>query len=159
MGIQQLGLGHILGQRCRWWTRLEHHSLRCRSGIPTRLHAHALARGIAKSAARFRRHRLPLLAKSTSKGGLAFNLANHKTKGVLPKRVGSTPLHQTGRRDDFSFALPTEAPHDAALQPKAVLRSAAEMRIEIIDLNQSERNMPGQCDIRTATRGPCKCVS
>src|SRR5437763_13667554 len=42
-----------------------------------------------------------------------------------------------------AFALSAEAPHDAALQPQAVLVSAAEMRVQILDLNCPKRDVPG----------------
>ena len=36
------------------------------------------------------------------------------------------------------FALPTEAPHDAALQPEVVLRSTTEVRVKVFNLNRSQ---------------------
>ena len=39
--------------------------------------------------------------------------------------------------DCFSV-LPTEAPHNAALQPEVVLRSTTEVRVKVLNLNRPQ---------------------
>ena len=69
-------------------------------------------------------------------------LAEGRT-GRKKGRIANWQYAPTGSafRGYFSFVLSAEAPHDAALQPQAVLVRATEMRVQIISL-RAKRNVP-----------------
>jgi hypothetical protein len=83
-----------------------------------------------------------MAGKSEQVGTLAISWSKTKWAHRLLAKNG-TP---NGEKVRYFYALPAlqlpvEAPHDAALQPQTALRSAAEMRVKILDLDQSERNV------------------
>src|SRR5215471_10537892 len=54
--------------------------------------------------------------------------------------------------------LPAEAVHNAALDPEVVLACTAEVRIEVVKLCGTQRNVLGERDVRSAAEGHGKRV-
>jgi len=54
--------------------------------------------------------------------------------------------------------LPSEAVHNAALDPEVVLAFTAEVRIEVVKLRGTQRNVLGERDVRSAAEGHGKRV-
>lgn len=79
-------------------------------------------------------------------------------KGAPPPANSAAPqtATKTTFSDYFSSTLPPDAPHDAALQPKAVLRSAAKVRVQVLELDRSQRHTLRQCNVGPAARCPRK---
>ena len=86
---------------------------------------------------------------SSSTSNSTHQKANKVLFGITKQRaycrcgMAVRPMNRMILRKAFSFALPAEAPHDAALHPHAVLRSATEARVQILDLDRAQRNVPG----------------
>ena len=59
----------------------------------------------------------------------------------------------------FRFGLPADAPYETGLYSQVVLPSATKVGVQIIDLDGSEGNVPGQGNIGAAARSRCKRVA
>lgn len=78
-----------------------------------------------------------------------MNRAPYKRKaGSQTRRARRLPqaARHTVETDCFfdyvSFSLAVEVPHDAALQSEVVLRSATEVRVQVVELDRPKGDVP-----------------